>query len=60
VLSAAAEVLYKATDFYAPQGERSILWNDPTIGIQWPDAGTPTLSAKDTAGKQLLEAGVFA
>jgi dTDP-4-dehydrorhamnose 3,5-epimerase len=60
VLSAAAEVLYKATDFYAPQGERSILWNDPTIGIQWPDAGPPTLSAKDSAGKRLLEADVFA
>lgn len=60
VLSATAEVLYKATDFYAPQGERSILWNDPNIGIQWPDAGTPVLSAKDAAGKALFEAEVFA
>lgn len=60
VLSAVAEVLYKATDFYAPQGERSVLWNDPQIGIAWPDAGTPTLSAKDAAGKPLLEADVFA
>ena len=60
VLSTAAEVLYKATNFYAPQGERSILWNDPTVGIQWPDAGPPTLSAKDCAGMRLMEAEVFA
>ena len=59
VLSAIAEVLYKATNFYTPQGERSILWNDPAIGIQWPDAGTPILSAKDAAGKPLVEAEVF-
>jgi dTDP-4-dehydrorhamnose 3,5-epimerase len=60
VLSTTAEVLYKATNFYAPQGERSILWSDPAIGIHWPDSGTPTLSAKDSAGKRLLEAEVFA
>ncbi len=60
VLSPIAEVLYKATDFYAPQGERSVLWNDAAIGIQWPDAGPPLLSAKDTAGKTLDEAEVFA
>jgi dTDP-4-dehydrorhamnose 3,5-epimerase len=59
VLSAIAEVLYKATNFYAPQGERSILWNDPAIGIQWPNAGTPILSPKDLAGKPLVEAEVF-
>ena len=59
VLSPVAEVLYKATDFYAPQGERSVLWNDPEIGIEWPDAGTPILSPKDAAGKPLLEADVF-
>jgi dTDP-4-dehydrorhamnose 3,5-epimerase len=59
VLSPIAEVLYKATDFYAPQGERSVLWNDPEIGIEWPDAGTPILSPKDAAGKRLLEADVF-
>jgi dTDP-4-dehydrorhamnose 3,5-epimerase len=59
VLSPIAEVLYKATDFYAPQGERSILWNDPAIGIQWPDAGTPILSAKDSAGKPLAQAEVY-
>ena len=61
VLSDVAEVLYKATDFYAPQGERSILWNDPQIGIAWPDAGAaPMLSAKDAGGKLLNEAEVFA
>lgn len=60
VLSDVAEVLYKATDFYAPQGERSILWNDPSIGIVWPDAGELSLSAKDAAGKPLLQAEVFA
>jgi dTDP-4-dehydrorhamnose 3,5-epimerase len=59
VLSPVAEVLYKATDFYAPQGERSILWNDPAIGVQWPDAGTPILSAKDSAGKPLAQAEVY-
>jgi|SRR5690242_8820014 dTDP-4-dehydrorhamnose 3,5-epimerase len=60
VVSPEAEVLYKATDFYAPQGERSILWNDAQIGIQWPDVGAPVLSAKDAAGKSLHEAEVFA
>src|ERR1700750_534320 len=54
VLSAIAEVVYKATDFYAPQGERSVLWNDPQIGIDWPDAGPPMLSAKACAGKPRL------
>jgi dTDP-4-dehydrorhamnose 3,5-epimerase len=60
VLSPVAEVLYKATDFYAPEGERTILWNDPTIGIEWPKVGQPVLSSKDAAGKPLLEAEVFA
>jgi dTDP-4-dehydrorhamnose 3,5-epimerase len=64
VLSEIAEVLYKATDFYAPQSERSLLWNDPEVGIEWPDLGTfqngPSLSAKDMAGKRLAEAEVFA
>lgn len=60
VLSPVAEVLYKATDFYAPQGERSIVWDDPKIGIEWPDVGTPILSAKDAAGKPLDDAEVFA
>jgi dTDP-4-dehydrorhamnose 3,5-epimerase len=57
VLSDTAEFLYKATDFWAPQFERCIAWNDPTIGIQWPLHGiTPALSAKDTQGKLLTQA----
>ena len=60
VLTDVAEVLYKATAFYAPQGERSILWNDPEIGIEWPLAGAPLLSGKDAAGKLLRDAEVFA
>lgn len=60
VVSPVAEVLYKATDFYAPRGERSILWNDSQIGIQWPDVGAPVLSVKDAAGKSLHDAEVFA
>jgi dTDP-4-dehydrorhamnose 3,5-epimerase len=61
VLSEVAEVLYKATDFYAPEGERSILWSDPEIGIDWPQAAAPpVLSAKDAAGATLRHAEVFA
>lgn len=60
VLSDTAEVLYKTTDFYYPQGERSILWNDPTLNITWPlealNGTTPSVSAKDAQGKLLLEA----
>ena len=57
VLSEWAEVLYKATDFYSPQWERSILWNDPAIGIDWPLlAETPlSLSAKDEQAQLLQE-----
>jgi dTDP-4-dehydrorhamnose 3,5-epimerase len=47
VISETAEVLYKTTDYWAPDFERSIAWNDPAIGIQWPLKGEPTLSAKD-------------
>ena len=57
VVSDWAEVLYKATDFYAPEHERSIAWNDPEIAIPWPLLGmTPTLSAKDRAGIPLRQA----
>lgn len=60
VVSDLADVLYKATDYYAPQHERSILWNDPDIGIDWPlDGGTPILSAKDEAGQLLKSAEIF-
>jgi len=59
VLSEFAEVLYKTTDFYAPEHERGILWNDPELRIDWPLLGTPTLSAKDAAGVRLGDAEVF-
>ena len=60
VTSPEAEVLYKASDYYAPEWERSILWNDPAIGIAWPIQGEPPiLSAKDSVGKVLAEAEVF-
>ena len=60
VTSDAAEFLYKTTDYWAPEHERSLLWNDPAIGIEWPLDGAPTLSAKDQVGKLLAEAEVFA
>jgi dTDP-4-dehydrorhamnose 3,5-epimerase len=47
VLSDSAEFLYKTTDYYAPEFERSLLWNDPQIGIQWPEGIVPILSNKD-------------
>jgi dTDP-4-dehydrorhamnose 3,5-epimerase len=60
VTSLHAQVLYKATDYYAPEWERTILWNDPAIGINWPLGDTPpTLSTKDQAGKLLSDADVF-
>jgi dTDP-4-dehydrorhamnose 3,5-epimerase len=59
VLSESAEVLYKATDFYAPQHERTILWNDPTLAIDWPHKDRAILSAKDLAGQTLDHAAVY-
>jgi len=59
VLSDTAEVLYKATDYYAPTHERSLAWNDPTVGIKWPMSGAPILSAKDAKAARLNEAEVF-
>jgi len=60
VTSPSAEVQYKTTDYYAPQWERTIAWNDPAINIAWPTQGiTPTLSPKDEAGKALAQADVF-
>ncbi len=58
-LSDTAEFLYKTTDYYAPEHERCILWNDPTIGIEWPIGGNPQLSAKDQLGLPLDEAELF-
>jgi dTDP-4-dehydrorhamnose 3,5-epimerase len=55
VLSDSAEFLYKTTDYYAPEHERCIAWNDPTLGIQWPTLDEPPqLSAKDAAGLSFL------
>ena len=59
VLSQGAEVLYKATDFYAPQHERTILWNDPTLQITWPRSTQAILSVKDLAGCTLEHAAVY-
>lgn len=60
VTSDSAEVLYKATDYYAPAHERSLLWNDPALGIEWPLAGEPLLSDKDRKGLPLASAEVYA
>lgn len=59
VLSDSADFLYKTTDYYAPHFERTILWNDPDLDIDWPMAGEPILSAKDAAGLTFREAEVF-
>jgi len=60
VLSDTAEFLYKTTDYYAPEYERSLLWNDPALGIEWPFDVEPKLAAKDAAAKRLNEAETFA
>jgi dTDP-4-dehydrorhamnose 3,5-epimerase len=59
VLSEFAEVLYKATDYYAPEHERCIQWNVQELGINWPFPGDPKLSPKDAAGLRLRNAEVF-
>ena len=59
VMSDAAETVYKATDYYAPEHERSLLWNDPAMGIAWPLTAEPRLSAKDLAGRRLADCDVF-
>ncbi|MCH9054670.1 dTDP-4-dehydrorhamnose 3,5-epimerase [Parathermosynechococcus lividus] len=51
VKSATAQVLYKATDYYSPGDEHTLLWNDPTVAVDWPLSGEPLLSAKDQQGK---------
>ncbi|MCR1829028.1 dTDP-4-dehydrorhamnose 3,5-epimerase [Pseudomonas oleovorans] len=60
VLSVTAEFLYKTTDYYAPDYERSIAWNDRAIGIEWPAGVAPILSAKDAKGQAFEQAEVFA
>lgn len=59
VISDYAEFLYQTTDYYAPEHERTIAWNDPTINISWPLPGSPLLSAKDGQGSLLTEADLF-
>ena len=59
VLSDSADFLYKTTDYYAPEHERAILWNDPAIGIAWPLTVEPLLSTKDQAASLLADAPVF-
>ena len=59
VLSDTAEFLYKTTDYYSPEHERSLLWRDPELDIRWPIAIEPTLAAKDAAALTLSQAEVF-
>jgi dTDP-4-dehydrorhamnose 3,5-epimerase len=59
VLSDSAEVLYKTTDYWYPEHERSVLWNDPAIGIVWPLTQAPVLAPKDALAKRLNEAQVY-
>lgn len=58
-LSETAEFLYKTTDYWFPEHERCIAWNDPDIGIEWPGTDAPTLSAKDARGQALAQAEVY-
>jgi dTDP-4-dehydrorhamnose 3,5-epimerase len=59
VLSDSADFLYKTTDYYAPEHERSIIWNDPDIGIKWPLEVTPSLSSKDMSALPFKSAELF-
>ena len=59
VVSDSAEVLYKTTDYWAPEHERCIRWDDPTLGIRWPLDGAPQVSAKDAKGVAFAGAEVF-
>ena len=60
MLSEIADVLYKTTDYYAPEHERCLIWNDPEVGIDWPLECEPVLSAKDQSGLSFAKAEVFA
>jgi dTDP-4-dehydrorhamnose 3,5-epimerase len=59
VLSDVAEFLYKTTDYYAPEHERCIRWNDPVLNVQWPITGNPLVSEKDEKGVLFQDAEVF-
>lgn len=59
VLSESAEFLYKTTDYYAPEHERTLLWNDAAVGVEWPLEGAPLLKPKDAAGTPLARADAF-
>jgi dTDP-4-dehydrorhamnose 3,5-epimerase len=59
VRSESADFLYKTTDYHHPEHERSLLWNDPDVGVEWPLDGEPQLAAKDVAGKRLADAEVY-
>jgi dTDP-4-dehydrorhamnose 3,5-epimerase len=59
VLSERAEFLYKTTDYWAPEHERTLLWNDPALGIAWPLDGEPVLKPRDAAGARLAEAETY-
>lgn len=59
VLSETAEFLYKATNYYAPQSEGSIIWNDPELEIEWPITGAPDLSAKDASAPSFSLAELY-
>lgn len=60
VVSESADFLYKTTDYYSPQHERCVAWNDPNLGIIWPADITPLLSSKDQAGRTLTDAEIYA
>ena len=59
VTSDSVDFCYKCTDFYNPSHERTLLWNDPTVGVQWPEIGEPLLSAKDQKGLSFAETEAF-
>jgi dTDP-4-dehydrorhamnose 3,5-epimerase len=59
VLSPSADFLYKTTDYYHPEHERTLLWNDADVGIDWPLDGEPLLAAKDAAGARLRDAEAY-
>ena len=59
VVSEAAEFLYKTTEYYAPEHERCIIWNDPDLGIRWPVRGEPVLSVKDAKGLSFKDAEYY-